>query len=339
MVCEPRYTNGFRYLPAEPIPWAAGMPPAVDCVRERLGAAMALSLGDTSPAVLLSPPPCMSATQGAPLLQASGGRLGYRTTIASDGACGGDLLYEVTWRGGDPQAGLRFGLGRIGATPDGPVGCDAFGYAWCASGKKAHCGRVEAYAAPFERGDVLACRITFGPDGAAPTAAQLMRRASQSEVVCQGRVYLEERLPPTTVDDRPPCRPAADGGALPGRASDTLATIQFYRNGVAQGIAFAIPSPRGEAATSSAAVFYPMVSLYRDAVALLNFGPTLVHWPPPLLEGSGSHHAVSPSSQRCGPFCQAHTDNVIASGLRDLQACLGEWAAATMQGDRDDGTK
>ena len=263
----PVQRNGFRYLPAERQPWVTE-----DAYRRAISP-VALSRYDRSAAVTLA--------EGH--LSATGSSVGYRSVAATESVLTGDWYFELVWTGGEASA-LRFGVALVGAEMCGPLGFDAFGWAWCSSGHLYHSGEKTACAAGFGRDSVLGCRIRL-PSLAPEDETRILTNPPRRKAVSYFGTYLEESLPKKSTSGAPP------GG---GR-------IDFYRDGRPTGVSFA-GLPIGS-------MYYPTISLYRDATVHINFGPEFVS-PPTAASGAE-------------PFCSVVRKSVVASALaelKDLQA-------------------
>ncbi|PJF16946.1 hypothetical protein PSACC_03245 [Paramicrosporidium saccamoebae] len=258
-------SHGFRYCAAEPVPWIHG--------RYRRARTNGVTLSQTDKAQDVTVDGCA----------AFGGRLGYRSVLASEGAVSGDLYFELQWNGPD-GSNVRFGVIRIGATMLGPVGVDEFGYAWCSNGDRYHMGKRETFSAPFEQDDILGCCIRLPSISSTEEAMILSGHENQRLISCRG-LYFQETI----------SREAPTSGGL--TTLHSRGSIEFFKNGVSMGVAFS-DLPGG--------VYYPAFSLYRDAKVYVNFGPEFIY----------------PSPPNSLPFCDICQKNEIGRELSSLKDFL-----------------
>lgn len=242
LALAPVQRNGYRYTPAEGVPWLAGSP----AVRRAIGPHVLLSHHDRARAVEVARDDARVAFAG---------RNGYRTVMGTEGVAAGEWYFEVAWaaEAAPAPAHLRFGVALMGGDVLGPVGMDAFGFAWCDSGDTYHAGQRRKWAEPFRPGDVLGCLVRLGAADPRTEARTLIAAAPPRRTVQYYGVYLEERLP-------------AAVPALILAGSEIL----FFRNGEPQGVAF-----RG----LPAGVYYPALSPYPGSAVRANFGPRFAHAP------------------------------------------------------------
>lgn len=233
---------GFRYTPAETIPWVGDR----EYTRSTLQAA-SLSKTDRSRAVTLTDGDCLTA-RGAPT--------GYRSILGTQGVAHGNWYFECVWEGGD-EACLRFGVARLGAKMLGPIGADGLGYSLCSDGSVYHNGRKHRYSSQgFQAGDILGCLLSLPP---LPVHDQYRHYADSMRGTLIGfhGLYLEQKIPP------PPTHHSLPDSVGPG-------FLEFFINGHSLGAAFIGQLPRGY-------TYYPAFSLYRDPHLRVNFGPGFLH--------------------------------------------------------------
>lgn len=261
--------NGFRYRRAERIPWV------------ETGAARVANIGTL----------CLSQNSRSKAIQvdeknpwsAYCGKTGYRSIMASEGAHTGDLYFEVTWTGSE-ESNIRFGIARIGTNPLGPVGYDQYGYGWCSDGNKFHHGKKQIFSEGFDKGDILGCRIRLS-NLSANESVKVQDPTARLLVQFHG-MYIQEKIP--------------NESQIPTNNTTMLVDsfIEFYKNGISVGVAFE-KLPFG--------IYYPCLSLYRDANINVNFGPDFVY---------------PPQSSETRPFSSIITQNVILDGLSDMKQML-----------------
>lgn len=235
---------------------------------EYLPGPVRLSRVDTSPKLVLAPDG-MSVT----------GYKGFRTSRATHGVCAGAWYFEATIRALGPDAAVRFGWSRRDTCYDTPVGFrkNTFGIR-DRSGEFLHDASRTAYGSPFGPGDVVGCLIVL----ARTMKEQDRVRVKEAEMRALKFRYVDNGL-----------------GKAPADAMFSFdhAHVEFFINGKSFGVPdyfWREPASKARGAPPDkavkAALFYPAVSLFKDAEAEVNFGPAFKH---PVPEGArGFHEAV-----------------------------------------------
>ncbi|KAK4534874.1 hypothetical protein CDCA_CDCA03G0899 [Cyanidium caldarium] len=203
------------------------------------------------------------------------GDRGFRSVRGTHGVSTGDWYYEIEVLEGAPppalaaesgargaseiQPHLRVGYGSCRAEVSFPVGWEVHGYAYRdKTGDKYHDCRPVPYGQPWGvPGDVIGCRLHL------PAA---LTEAERALIACCDDAWFDYKGMNMGIGAKPKMPPRehlryeadADGG---GEADGTY--IEFFRNGVSQGVAFRALIP---------AVYYPMISLYMGAKCRANFG-------------------------------------------------------------------
>jgi hypothetical protein len=225
-------------------------------------------------------PYTLSEHQRDPKLQLSSdlltvtGERGFRSIRGIHGVATGDWFFEIQVLAGEPpplpchesvvdrdgvQPHIRVGFGSCRAEVSFPVGWEVHGYAYRdKTGDKVHDCIPEAYGSCWgQLGDVIGCRICLPPSLDAREEA-LIRRLDDAWFDFKGMNM--------GLGSKPKMPPPTELFYTTDRESSHVATgtyIEFFKNGVSQGIAFRNLIP---------AVYYPMISLYMGARCRANFG-------------------------------------------------------------------
>lgn len=193
------------------------------------------------------------------------GEKGYSTIRSNLGVSLGCWYYEVNICEMTPPGAARIGWVHSTANLQAPVGYDKFGYAWRSRyGTAFSDSRGNHYSdGGYAAGDVIGCLINLPYDGATnhPVADYLPPSYKDLPLVkFKGNLYYEERDQAAEAEKQ--LKP------LPG------AHIEFFRNGVSQGIAWR-DVPYG--------TYYIGVSLYKAVTVRVNPGPNFRYPPPQFL--------------------------------------------------------
>lgn len=206
---------------------------------------------------------------------------GFRTIRATTGVCSGDWFFEATvLPNKNSKAALRLGWSMRRSDVETPVGFDTYGFGLRdRTGEFVHIGYRKPYGENFGVGDVIGCRIVL-PD---LTEEQHKRVLEADEKWLQWRflAYKQGAAPP-------------DSGVY----LNPRGRVEFYKNGRSMGVPSVFPQPMDKtqnvpaterleksndvSADSDkttrkegivAGYYFPSISMFKDAVAEVNFGP------------------------------------------------------------------
>eukprot|EP00172_Hildenbrandia_rubra_P002311 Plantae.Rhodophyta-Hildenbrandia_rubra.ctg30712.p1 GENE.Plantae.Rhodophyta-Hildenbrandia_rubra.ctg30712~~Plantae.Rhodophyta-Hildenbrandia_rubra.ctg30712.p1 ORF type:complete len:482 (+),score=110.59 Plantae.Rhodophyta-Hildenbrandia_rubra.ctg30712:152-1447(+) len=193
------------------------------------------------------------------------GMKGYRSIRATHGAKQGNWYFEVQVMPCNGEGNVRVGWSTRRSDVETPVGFDPSGYGIRdKTGEYYHEAKLMDYGKPFGTGDVIGCRIAL------PELTQDQHR----KIDIAEKKWAEHKF---VIHGKPP----PDNGDELGEDS----IVEFAKNGQSFGIA---------AANLRAGVYYPTISLYKNAVAKVNFGPTFKHKP---LDGAKPFCEIAPPPQ------------------------------------------
>lgn len=279
---------GFRYVPAEPVPWLGEGEPLVRPVSQPVG----LSKHDRARAVALT-----DAGGGC----AQGGRTGYRSILGTTGVPHGEWYFECCWEGKEGST-VRFGIAQLGANLLGPIGFDALGYSLCRDGSVYHLGKRQPYASEgFKVGDILGCLLRRPEPTSTDQHHQACSTLRGSPIDFHG-TFLEQAIPPPS-----PC------GHSSASHSRQTGSLEFFINGESLGPVFV-----GQ--VSLDCDYYPAFSLYQDPILNVNFGPEFIY---PCV-----HASVRPwcQSRRVNLIASSISDlrTALAGWSRQQASMLGE---------------
>lgn len=247
---HPFNKDGYRYLLAEPDPHApyrqefdesadwAGKPIPGWLYRTLVPSTVLLALNDRAPQLKISEDR-LSAT----------GEKGYCSVRATHCVSKGCWYWEATIEEMPEGSATRIGWGQDYANLQAPLGYDKFGYSWRSrKGTVFHEQRGKHFSDGYGEGDTLGFMIIL-PEVA--TTRRIPQAYKDKPLVkFRSHLYYEEK------DNVSECLKKLT--PLPG------SKIMCFKNGVLQGVAFS---------DIYGGVYYPTVSLHKNATVSLNFGP------------------------------------------------------------------
>jgi len=284
---HPFNKDGYRYHLVEPDPHSplrqkfeetefwAGKPLPGHLYRPFLEAKVALALHDRAPQLKI----------GDDRMTVSGEK-GYATIRATHGVTTGLWYFEVNVKEKPGNSAVRFGWSQHLGNLQAPVGYDKMSYAWRSrkgtvfhdSVGKGYTGRVG-----FEAGDVLGALIDLGEVDCEANRAKLLPTdyKHMTLVKFKNHLYYEEK------DNFS----ESEKSLKPRKGSQ----IVFYKNGECYGAAFNDVFD---------GIYYPAISLYKNATVTINFGPDFQHPP------------TNMDSWR--PMSEAASESFVSYALGDL---------------------
>ncbi|KAH8323116.1 hypothetical protein KR074_004614, partial [Drosophila pseudoananassae] len=249
----PYNKNGFSYILAEPDPHArepeqSDVEPSSSTKRVPIpGWMYRVKL---SPTLLLSLHDCAGHLSVTEDRLAVTGERGYGMVRATHSVSCGCWYFEVTIIEMPGNASTRLGWGRRHANLQTPLGCDKFGYSWRSrKGTKFTESRGKHYTDAYGEGDTLGFLINL------PYESQLDYKPKTYKncrlIKSKSHMYFED-------DDK-------SDEKLEQLYELEGSRIEFFKNGVSQGVAFE---------KIYAGSYYPTISIYRSCTLSVNFGPT-----------------------------------------------------------------
>uniref|UniRef100_A0AAY4AR88 SPRY domain-containing protein n=1 Tax=Denticeps clupeoides TaxID=299321 RepID=A0AAY4AR88_9TELE len=247
---HPFNKDGYRYILAEPDPHApdpdkldqecwAGKPIPGDLYRACLYERVLLALHDRAPQLKISDDR-LTVT----------GEKGYSMVRASHGVRKGAWYFEVTVDEMPPDTAARLGWSQALGNLQAPLGYDKFSYSWRSKkGTRFHQSIGKHYSDSYGQGDILGFFIDL-PDNTETSKALPDTYKDKALIKFKSYLYFEEK---DYVD----------------KAEKSLKTagpsrMQFYKNGVSQGLAFD---------NLFEGMYFPAISLYKSCTVSVNFGP------------------------------------------------------------------
>ncbi|XP_065892069.1 set1/Ash2 histone methyltransferase complex subunit ASH2-like isoform X2 [Dysidea avara] len=183
------------------------------------------------------------------------GDKGYCVIRANHGIHAGTWYYEVCIDDMAENSAFRLGWSQNVGNLQAPCGFDKFSYSWRSKkGTVFHQSRGKHYSDGYNTGDTLGILIHLPKKS---SVANLPSNHKKSPLIkFKGFFYFEEKV---SIEDSE-------------KMLHTLkdSKIVFYKNGVCQGTAFK---------DIYVGTYYPALSIYLEATATVNFGPTFKHPP------------------------------------------------------------
>ncbi|XP_064601682.1 set1/Ash2 histone methyltransferase complex subunit ASH2-like [Liolophura sinensis] len=273
---HPFNKDGYRYILAEPDPHApnrqafdesldwAGKPIPGYLYRTFLGSEVLLALHDRAPQLKI----------GDDRLTVTGDK-GYSMIRATHGVRCGAWYFEVIIDDMPAETGTRIGWSQPLGNLQAPCGYDKFSYSWRSKkGTRFHQSRGKHYTEDgYSTGDVLGFYI-YLPDPDDPGRLLPPNYKDKPLVKFKSHLYYEEKDYVSETEKN--LKPA------PG------SKIVTFRNGQAQPVAFE---------DIFEGVYYPAVSLYKNASVTINFGPVFKH-PPEMPKDLQSYKPMSEAASQ-----------------------------------------
>lgn len=168
----------------------------------------------------------------------------------------GSWYFEATVEEMPDGSAARIGWGQEYANLQAPLGYDKFGYSWRSrKGTRFHESHGKSYSPGYGEGDTLGCLIVLPPVVATDASAgpDYMPSTFKDKplVKFKSHLYYEDKDRVTE--------------ALKALRTAPQSRIVFFKNGVAQGEAFA---------DIYQGAYFPAFSVFRNATISVNFGPT-----------------------------------------------------------------
>ncbi|KAK3090741.1 hypothetical protein FSP39_014239 [Pinctada imbricata] len=260
---HPFNKDGYRYILAESDPHApnrqafdesldwAGKPIPGYLYRTYLGTEVLLALNDRAPQLKISDDR-LSVT----------GEKGYSMVRATHGVRRGAWYFEVTVDEMPDQSATRIGWTQSLGNLQAPCGYDKFSYSWRSrKGTKFHQSRGKHYCdGGYKEGDVLGFFLHLPQPG---NLGKLLPETYKDRplVKFKSHLYYEEK---DNVSE-------AEKTLRPSKGSQMI----MYKNGKSQGVAYD---------DLFEGIYYPAISLYKNAKVTINFGPEFKHQPEGLMD-------------------------------------------------------
>lgn len=192
---------------------------------------------------------------------------GYSMVRATHGTNRGKFYYEVNIDSMPKDSATRIGWGLCYANLQAPLGYDHYGYSWRSKfGTKFHQARGKTYdkSGGYKEGDTIGCMIDlpYGNSRNHIRADHLPVSVKETAVIVPLKKkdtkakLLEEIDKPPSLNELKP---------LVG------SKISFFKNGLCIGVAFE---------DIFAGTYYPTISLYKQCIVTVNFGPKFKFTPP-----------------------------------------------------------
>nr|QDF21435.1 set1 Ash2 histone methyltransferase complex subunit ASH2 [Brachionus koreanus] len=284
---HPFNKDGYRYYLVEPDPnsplrqkfeetelWA-GKPLPGHLYRIFLENKCALSLHDRAPQLKLSDDRMIVT-----------GEKGYSMIRATHGVSHGMWYFEVTIQEKPDNSALRIGWAQKLANLQAPCGYDKFSYSWRSrKGTKFHdsIGKtysklIDAENSGYTQGDVLGFLIHLP----LLEKSQLVPKSCKNMTLVKFKNHLYYEEKDNFSGEEKKLKPL------------TGSSIEFYKNGVSQGIAFC---------DIFKGTYYPCISIYKNATAAVNFGPNFKF---PI------------DKENCKPISDLEFNSIVENSLSDL---------------------
>ncbi|ELU02273.1 hypothetical protein CAPTEDRAFT_182172 [Capitella teleta] len=253
---HPFNKDGYRYILAEPdvhapnwqafddsIEWA-GKPIPGFLYRKYLETEVMLALHDRAPQLKISDDR-LSVT----------GDKGYSMVRATYGVSKGAWYYEVTIDEMPSDSATRIGWSQSLGILQAPCGYDKFSYSWRSrKGTRFHQSKGCHYSEEYKVGDVLGLHISLPEEEQESLLPNTCK--DMPLVKFKSHLYYEEK---DLVSETEKKMQPLSGSQM-----------TFYKNGESQGVAFK---------DVFKGVYYPAISLYKNATISVNFGPNFKHPP------------------------------------------------------------
>lgn len=231
------------------------------------------------------------------------GEKGYSMVRATHCINRGTFYYEVYIESMPENTASRIGWGQKYANLQAPLGYDHFGYSWRSRlGTKFHQAKGHTYDknGGYKRGDTLGCMIElpYGNERSFTTAKHLPQSIKSTCAVVSTKKSKDTfRLTTLEEDDKPP--------SLDKMVTLNGSRVTFYKNGQVVGVAYE---------DIFEGFYYPSISLYKNCVASVNFGPDFKY--PPKNLNMNYKTGTKPSD--CLPYQAAVEMSVIDNFLSDM---------------------
>ncbi|CAH1246916.1 ASH2L [Branchiostoma lanceolatum] len=284
---HPFNKDGYRYILAEPDPHAphqlldtdfyAGKPIPAELYRRALHDRVLLALHDRAPQLKISEDR-LSVT----------GEKGYSMVRATHGVNRGAWYFEVNIEEMPEGTATRLGWGQALGNLQAPLGYDRFGYSWRSrKGTRFHQSRGKHYSEGYGQGDVLGFYISL-PESTDPGALLPETHKETPLIKFKGYLYFEER---DNMD-----------AALKNLTPQEGSKIICYKNGESRGMAWE---------DIYSGTYYPAISLYKNVMVTVNFGPDF-KFPPKDLDPN-SYQPMSAAAQ------ESMVEYTLAEGLYHIE--------------------
>lgn len=247
---HPFNKDGYRYCLAEPDPHIPDNDPDEDFAKP-------VAIPPKVYRKLEHPIPLLSSHDRAPQLHLDEDRLtvkgekGYSLVRGTHGARKDRWYFEVSLLDLPDTAAVRVGWGQMYANVQTPLGYDEFGYSIRSKkGTIFHQSKGKSYTnkVGFKSGDVIGCEV-YLPEGGG-FAKKLPETLKEATLIkFKNFYYFESR--DHLRDVKQNLQPSAGS------------EIKFYKNGKPLGTAFT---------NINDGIYYPAISLYRNAKVRVNFG-------------------------------------------------------------------
>ncbi|XP_048248232.1 set1/Ash2 histone methyltransferase complex subunit ASH2-like isoform X1 [Haliotis rufescens] len=254
---HPFNKDGYRYILAECDPHApnrqafdesldwAGKPIPGYLYRTFLSSHVLLALHDRAPQLKVSDDR-LSVT----------GEKGYSMIRSTHGVQCGRWYFEARITDMPPESAVRIGWSQSLGNLQAPCGYDKFSYSWRSrKGTRFHQSHGKHYSEDFGKGDVLGFYIHLPPPG---DSGKLLPPTFKDRplVKFKSHLYFEEKDYVTEAEKV--------------LKESTSSEIIMYKNGRSQGIAYT---------DIFEGVYYPAVSIFKNATVKVNFGPKFKYPP------------------------------------------------------------
>ncbi|XP_018790989.1 PREDICTED: set1/Ash2 histone methyltransferase complex subunit ASH2 isoform X3 [Bactrocera latifrons] len=251
---HPFNKDGYRYILAEPDPHApfrqefdessdwAGKPIPGWLYRTLVPNCVLLALHDRAPQLKVSEDR-LAVT----------GEKGYCMVRATHSVNRGRWYFEAVVEEMPEGAATRMGWGQEYGNLQAPLGYDKFGYSWRSrKGTRFHESHGKHYSDAYAEGDVLGFLIDL-PD---ETDTNYLPNTFKDRPLVKFKSHLY-------YEDKDKVQETLKGlKVLPG------STIEYFKNGKSQGVAFT---------DIYGGSYYPTISIHKNATVAVNFGPNFKH--------------------------------------------------------------
>ncbi|CAF0719420.1 unnamed protein product [Brachionus calyciflorus] len=214
------------------------------------------------------------------------GEKGYSMVRATHGVSHGSWYFEVTIKEKPSNSALRIGWAQKLANLQAPCGYDKFSYSWRSrkgtrfhdSIGKSYSRLVEPGTGGFTQGDVLGFYINLP----LLDKNQLIPKSCKDMTLVKFKNHLYYEEKDNFTADEKKLKPLKGS------------SIEFFKNGVSQGVAYT---------DIFKGTYYPAISIYKSASAVINFGPDFKY---PI------------SEKKYKPMSEAEFETYVENSLSDL---------------------
>ncbi|XP_077999260.1 set1/Ash2 histone methyltransferase complex subunit ASH2-like [Glandiceps talaboti] len=252
---HPFNKDGYRYVLTEPDPHApsaafdldqwAGKPIPAHLYRTALSSEVLLALHDRAPQLKISDD----------RLAVTGDK-GYCMVRATHGVSRGSWYWEATVEELPTEASCRIGWAQSLGNLQAPLGYDKFGYSWRSKkGTKFHQSKGKHFSDEFGVGDTVGFYIDL-PD--IEEANKLLPVTCKDKALIKFKSHLYFEVKDFVQETEK------------GLQTTNGSKIMFYKNGVPQGTSYE---------DIYEGIYYPAISLYKNATVSVNFGPDFKYPP------------------------------------------------------------